>query len=167
VRDVIARPRPVQSPIPIWIGGNSKLSRRRAATKAQGWMPMMGGPQLVKTARTAAPGFSGIIAFMNLQDATLVFLIESQQWPSVATIAQSVYDRQLDGEVVDYRLLDDLIGEASGKGALRAIRQKYGPIAFEAILSPIMDELARAKPIRSTMPEWHPTPGEDPLTVGH
>jgi probable F420-dependent oxidoreductase len=52
-RDVIARPRPVQRPIPIWIGGNSRLSRRRAATKAQGWMPMLGGPQLVKTARTS------------------------------------------------------------------------------------------------------------------
>jgi probable F420-dependent oxidoreductase len=53
-RDVIARPRPVQSPIPIWIGGNSKLSRRRVVSKAQGWMPMMGGPQLVATARTVA-----------------------------------------------------------------------------------------------------------------
>jgi hypothetical protein len=112
-----------------------------------------------------APGFSGRIAFMNLQDATLVFLIESQQWPSVATIAQSVYGRLLDGEVVDYRLLDDLIGEASGKGVLRALRQKYDPIAFEAILSPIMDEIARTKPIRSTRPEWQSAPGEDPLTV--
>lgn len=53
-RDVIARPRPVQDPIPIWIGGNSRLSRRRVVSKAQGWMPMMGGPQLVKTARTVA-----------------------------------------------------------------------------------------------------------------
>ncbi|HEY3882738.1 MAG TPA: LLM class F420-dependent oxidoreductase [Trebonia sp.] len=53
-RDVIARPRPVQDPIPIWIGGNSKLSRRRVVSKAQGWMPMMGGAQLVKTARTVA-----------------------------------------------------------------------------------------------------------------
>jgi probable F420-dependent oxidoreductase len=51
-RDVIARPRPVQHPIPIWIGGNSRLSRRRVVSKAQGWMPMMGGAQLVKTART-------------------------------------------------------------------------------------------------------------------
>jgi probable F420-dependent oxidoreductase len=53
-REVIARPRPVQDPIPIWIGGNSRLSRHRAASKAQGWMPMMGGPQLVATARTVA-----------------------------------------------------------------------------------------------------------------
>jgi len=35
-----AHPTPAQSEIPIWIGGNSKLSRRRVAEKAQGWMPM-------------------------------------------------------------------------------------------------------------------------------
>jgi probable F420-dependent oxidoreductase len=51
-RDVIARPRPVQDPIPIWIGGNSRLSRRRAAERAQGWMPMPGGPELTTTTRT-------------------------------------------------------------------------------------------------------------------
>jgi probable F420-dependent oxidoreductase len=53
-RDVIARPRPVQNPIPVWIGGNSTLSRRRVVNRAQGWMPMIGGPQLAKTARTVA-----------------------------------------------------------------------------------------------------------------
>jgi probable F420-dependent oxidoreductase len=53
-RNVIARPKPVQDPIPMWIGGNSKLSRRRAATKAQGWMPMAGPPELSTTARTVA-----------------------------------------------------------------------------------------------------------------
>jgi probable F420-dependent oxidoreductase len=51
-RDVQARPRPVQDPIPIWIGGNARISRRRAAEKAQGWMPMPGGPELSTTART-------------------------------------------------------------------------------------------------------------------
>jgi probable F420-dependent oxidoreductase len=51
-RDVVALPRPVQDPIPVWIGGNSRLRRREAALKAQGWMPMMGGAQLASTART-------------------------------------------------------------------------------------------------------------------
>jgi probable F420-dependent oxidoreductase len=55
-RDVIARPRPVQRPIPVWIGGNSKLSRRRVAERAQGWMPMSGGAQLSATARTPVLG---------------------------------------------------------------------------------------------------------------
>ena len=33
-------PTPVQDPVPIWIGGNSKLTLRRVAEKAQGWMPL-------------------------------------------------------------------------------------------------------------------------------
>jgi probable F420-dependent oxidoreductase len=48
-RDVIARPKPVQNPIPIWLGGNSRLSRRRAAERAQGWMPMSGAPPEIMT----------------------------------------------------------------------------------------------------------------------
>lgn len=52
-RDVIARPRPVQDPIPIWIGGNSKLTLRRVAERAQGWMPLTGPVELSTTARTA------------------------------------------------------------------------------------------------------------------
>jgi probable F420-dependent oxidoreductase len=55
-RDVIARPRPVQNPIPIWIGGNSRLARRRVVERAQGWMPMLGSAQLSATARTTAIG---------------------------------------------------------------------------------------------------------------
>ena len=39
-REVAALPRPAQDTVPIWIGGNSKLTRRRVAEKAQGWMPM-------------------------------------------------------------------------------------------------------------------------------
>ncbi len=53
-RDVIARPRPVQSPIPVWIGGNSKLARRRVALRAQGWMPLLGSAELMRTTRTPA-----------------------------------------------------------------------------------------------------------------
>ena len=51
-REVIALPKPVQDPIPIWIGGNAKVTRRRVAERAQGWMPMVGSPELSKTART-------------------------------------------------------------------------------------------------------------------
>jgi hypothetical protein len=104
---------------------------------------------------------------VNLQDATLVFRTESAEHPSVASIAQSIYDRLLEGEPVDYRSLDHLLGEASGKGVLRAIRAKYGPDGQEAILAPIMDVIACTKPIRSTRPDWTPAPGEDPLAVQH
>lgn len=52
-RDVVALPRPVQDPIPIWIGGNSKAARRRVLERAQGWMPMIGPPELARTTNTA------------------------------------------------------------------------------------------------------------------
>ena len=53
-RDVVARPLPVQDPIPIWIGGNSRAARRRVLERAQGWMPMIGSPELAKTTNTVA-----------------------------------------------------------------------------------------------------------------
>ena len=52
-RDVIARPSPRRGTIPIWIGGNAKITRRRVATRAQGWMPMSGPPEMATTTRTA------------------------------------------------------------------------------------------------------------------
>ncbi|MEV3960362.1 LLM class F420-dependent oxidoreductase [Nocardia sp. NPDC050193] len=55
-REVQARPTPVQQPIPIWIGGNSALSRRRVVRAAQGWIPMSGGVELSTTARTPELG---------------------------------------------------------------------------------------------------------------
>lgn len=53
-RDVIGLPRPPQQPIPIWIGGNSQLARRRVAQRGQGWLPLLGPQTLFANARTAA-----------------------------------------------------------------------------------------------------------------
>ncbi|MEU6121411.1 LLM class F420-dependent oxidoreductase [Streptomyces sp. NPDC047123] len=33
------RPRPVQQPVPLWVGGSSPAAVRRAATRADGWLP--------------------------------------------------------------------------------------------------------------------------------
>jgi probable F420-dependent oxidoreductase len=53
-KQVIARPRPTQNPIPIWMGGNSNAALRRTARFASGWMPMMGSAEVAQTARTQA-----------------------------------------------------------------------------------------------------------------
>ncbi len=47
-------PVPVQQPPPIWIGGNSTIARRRAATHGQGWMPFANPPQTTRVVRTAS-----------------------------------------------------------------------------------------------------------------
>jgi probable F420-dependent oxidoreductase len=51
-RDVIGLPRPVQQPIPIWIGGNSRLTQRRVAARAQGWLPLLSYTDISSTTRT-------------------------------------------------------------------------------------------------------------------
>ncbi len=51
-RDLIALPSPRRQ-IPIWIGGNAKITRRRVATRANGWMPMSGPAEMATTTRTA------------------------------------------------------------------------------------------------------------------
>ncbi len=84
---------------------------------------------------------------MDLKDATLMILNESADHPSVAKIAQAAYDQLASGQAVDYRVLDELVGEASGKGVLRAISQKYGATAHEAIFGPVLREIDREKPI--------------------
>lgn len=63
-RNVIQLPPPAQRPIPIWIGGNSKLARRRVARAAQGWMPMGGPAELAKTTRTTHIGSLDVLRDM-------------------------------------------------------------------------------------------------------
>ena len=100
---------------------------------------------------------------MDLQDAALMLRAESADHPAVASLAQTVYDRLANAEPVDYRLLDELIGEASGKGVLRALHAKYDPTAYEAIVGPILTELGRQKPVRSQRYARDTDPEADPL----
>ena len=74
-RDVMARPKPVQDPIPIWIGGNSKAARRRAVERAQGWMPMIGPPELARTTQTPTlANFDDVaVAIREMQDDAEAF----------------------------------------------------------------------------------------------
>jgi probable F420-dependent oxidoreductase len=47
------RPRPPGGGPIIWIGGNGKVARQRAARHGQGWTPLLIGPEMAKTTRTA------------------------------------------------------------------------------------------------------------------
>jgi probable F420-dependent oxidoreductase len=53
VRSNTALPMPVQDPVPVWIGGNSTLSLRRVAERAQGWMPLPNPRSLENRRRSA------------------------------------------------------------------------------------------------------------------
>jgi probable F420-dependent oxidoreductase len=68
-RSCSAWPAPLQNPVPVWIGGNSKLSRRRVAERAQGWMPMPNPPDLASARRSAVletlDDLAGMISYLN------------------------------------------------------------------------------------------------------
>lgn len=98
---------------------------------------------------------------MDLRDATLMIVAESAAQPEVARLAQSAYDTLADGGEVPYPVLSDLIGEVSGKGVLRALHQKYSPTAYEALITPILREIDRQRPVP---PRPRPAPEDDPLT---
>jgi hypothetical protein len=108
---------------------------------------------------------------MDLMDSTLMFLSESSGYPAVASIARTAYDQLAAGEEVDYRLLDDLIREASGKGLLRAMHARYSPTAYEAIITPVLKEIGYRKPVPPGRehPSWRGSPAhgspDDPLTA--
>jgi cadmium resistance protein CadD (predicted permease) len=105
------------------------------------------------------------IPAMDLRDATLMLLSESADHPSLAKIAQAAYDQLARGETVDYRVLSELLGEASGKGVLQGLGQKYSLTACQAMLMPICREIGRQAPI----PPRRRRPGQqdsaDPLTA--
>jgi hypothetical protein len=84
---------------------------------------------------------------MDLKDATLTILGESAAYPGLAELARSAYDQLARNGQVDYRVLDDLVAEASGKGVLRAIHRKYGPDGRDAVFGPILREIDRQKPV--------------------
>lgn len=45
---VITSPKPIQTPLPVWIGGTRAPARRRAARLGQGWHPMCSAPGLAR-----------------------------------------------------------------------------------------------------------------------
>jgi hypothetical protein len=102
---------------------------------------------------------------MDIKDATLMLLIESQEHPGLAGLAQSAYDTLCDGHDVPYTVLDDLIGEASGKAVLRGLHQKYSATAYEAMLTPILREIDRQKPVPPRRPQGSGLRATDPLAA--
>jgi hypothetical protein len=102
---------------------------------------------------------------MDLKDATLVILGESPDHPALARLAQSAYDQLARDGQVDYRVLSDLVAEASGKGVLRAIHRKYGPVTGDAVFGPILREIDRQKPVPPRRTAAARPGGPGPLTA--
>ena len=53
-RPHVVEPRPIQQPVPVWVGGNSRDAIRRAVTLGDGWMPIYNPPRFAARRRTPA-----------------------------------------------------------------------------------------------------------------
>lgn len=94
-RDAICRPTPVQQPIPVWIGGNSRLSLERVARGGFGWMPMMTSTVVSATTRTAHIGTADDLAakvrqVRDMADGRSVEVLVSYLDQNASTPGQSV-----------------------------------------------------------------------------
>ena len=94
-----------------------------------------------------------------------MIMAESAAHPGLLRLAQSAYDQLTREPQVDYRVLSDLIAEASGKGVLRAIHRTYGPAARDAIFGPVLREIDRQKPVPPRGTPSARLGGPDPLTA--
>jgi hypothetical protein len=102
---------------------------------------------------------------VDLKDATLMILTESGSHPCLERLARAAFDELASGREVSYLILGEIINEASGKGVLRELHQKYSPAACDAMLMPILQEIGRRKPVP---PRRRPVPSDsnpDPLTA--
>lgn len=94
-----------------------------------------------------------------------MILSESAGHPGLERLAQSAYDQVATDGQVDYRVLSDMIAEASGRGVLRAIHQKYGPTTRDAIFGPVLREIDRQKPVPPRRTASARPGSPDPLTA--
>jgi len=68
--------------------------------------------------------------------------VESAAYPDLHTRVQATYDEMVRGQQVPHEVLSEILGEASGKGVLRAIQQKYSATAHEAMMMPLSIDAA-------------------------
>jgi len=107
-----ANPKPV-SPPPLWIGGNSKLSRRRVATYGDGWIPFPAPRLLATTAKT--PPLETFEDLTGMLDELWRYVDEADRDPAMIDVSFSSSaggDPASDDFVADERLaaLDALAG---------------------------------------------------------
>ncbi|MFJ8019398.1 LLM class F420-dependent oxidoreductase [Streptomyces sp. NPDC096311] len=114
---VAALPRPVQfGGPPVWIGGNSALSRRRAA-RNQGWSPMMASEEVARTTRSPVIATVGRLASM------------------ITEVRELAVAERGDGAVVDVQVQSAASGYLKNPGSVEEHRDLLGRLAEAGVTS--------------------------------
>lgn len=114
---VAALPQPVQpGGPPVWIGGNSALSRRRAA-RNQGWSPMMASEEVARTTRSPVIATVEHLALM------------------IAEVRELAFAERGDGAAVDVQLQSPASGYLKNPGSVEEHRDLLGRLAEAGVTS--------------------------------
>lgn len=81
-----ANPKPASSP-PLWIGGNSRLARRRVAQYGDGWAPFFAPRKLAATAKTTS--LETLADLVGMLDVLWQFTDEAGRNPAMIDVAFS------------------------------------------------------------------------------
>ncbi|GGN39250.1 TIGR03619 family F420-dependent LLM class oxidoreductase [Streptomyces fuscichromogenes] len=131
-RGTVSTPGPVQLPHPpVWIGGNGRNARRRAARAAQGWSPLLNSADLAATTRTATLSTPADLAVAV--DELRHFATQAGRDP--AAIEVQVKSRHSDlgtGEAA-YRSHREHLGELADAGATWFVVRVPGGSVDEAV----------------------------------
>ena len=112
-REVIALPRPVQDPIPIWIGGNSRLDAAHVATRAQGWLPLLSYADI--SALTRTPNLASVA---DLADAHRRTPRAGRRTAAALDVAASYSDRTITSPNPDTERHRDTFGQLEAPASL-------------------------------------------------
>jgi alkanesulfonate monooxygenase SsuD/methylene tetrahydromethanopterin reductase-like flavin-dependent oxidoreductase (luciferase family) len=144
-RDVESYPKPVQSPLPIFSGGNAKNAIRRAGERCQGWLPAKLGPSEIAAGRgevaehARAAGRDPADITIGLQ--TVVCLAETAdkarerlEQSTFELFRSSLQDTMMKGVDLDKYVADNLIGTPEQVCAKVAAFKEAGLDGFYATL---------------------------------
>jgi alkanesulfonate monooxygenase SsuD/methylene tetrahydromethanopterin reductase-like flavin-dependent oxidoreductase (luciferase family) len=119
--DVESYPKPVQSPLPIFSGGNGKGALRRAGERCQGWLPAKIGPTEIAAGRAKvstyaqAAGRDPADVTIGLQSVVCIADTAQEAGERVERstfdlFRRSLKDTMMRGVDVDKYMADNLIG---------------------------------------------------------
>jgi probable F420-dependent oxidoreductase len=143
--DVESYPKPVQSPLPIFSGGNAKGALRRAGEQCEGWLPAKIGPAEIAAGRSAVSAYARAAgrdpAEITIGLQTVVCIADTTQQArerversTFDLFRRSLKDTMMKDTSVDKYMADNLIGTPEEVCAKVAAFQETGVDGFFATL---------------------------------
>jgi probable F420-dependent oxidoreductase len=143
--DVESYPKPVQSPLPIFSGGNGKGALQRAGERCEGWLPAKIGPAEIASGRAEVASYAlaagrdpasitiGLQSVVCLAD-TAEEARERLENSTFQLFRHSLKDTMMKGVGIDKYIADNLIGTPDEVCAKVAAFQEAGLDGFYATL---------------------------------